>query len=110
MLENWDEGGYKVTDSPNPRGEIVIGGDNVSAGYYKFPDKTNEDFFEKDGKRWFKTGDIGEVHPDGVIKIIGKFESFKLTTYSIPKGEFFNRFIKIFIDRSKKRPSETAIR
>jgi len=37
------------------------------------PAKTDEDFFEGDGKRWFKTGDIGEVHDDGVVTIIGKF-------------------------------------
>lgn len=36
------------------------------------PAKTDEDFFEADGKRWFKTGDIGEVHDDGVVTIIGK--------------------------------------
>ncbi|KAJ8674122.1 hypothetical protein QAD02_005384 [Eretmocerus hayati] len=71
-LENWEEAGYRVTDTPNPRGEILIGGDNISAGYYKLPDKTREDFFEKDGKRWFRTGDIGEVYPDGVIKIIDR--------------------------------------
>ena len=72
MLENWEEGGYRVSDKPNPRGEIVIGGENISAGYYKLPHKTEEDFFQRDGKRWFRTGDIGEVHPDGSIKIIGK--------------------------------------
>lgn len=42
-------------------------------GYYKLPSKTAEEFFEEDGKRWFKTGDIGEMHPDGVLKIIGNF-------------------------------------
>lgn len=42
-------------------------------GYYKLPSKTSEDFFEEDGKRWFKTGDIGEMHPDGVLKIIGNY-------------------------------------
>ena len=51
----------------------MSGGDNVSPGYYKLPDKTKEDFFVEDGKRWFRTGDIGEYHPDGVIKIIGKW-------------------------------------
>ncbi|XP_050309994.1 long-chain-fatty-acid--CoA ligase 4 isoform X6 [Anthonomus grandis grandis] len=69
---NWEEGGYRVTDKPHPRGEILVGGDNVSAGYYKLPDKTNEEFLEEDGKRWFKTGDIGEVHDDGVVTIIDR--------------------------------------
>ena len=30
-LVNWEEGGYRVTDS-RPRGEIVIGGENVAVG------------------------------------------------------------------------------
>lgn len=70
-LENWEEAGYRVKDHPHPRGEIVIGGDIVSAGYYKLPDKTKEDFFQEDGRQWFRTGDIGEFHADGSIKIIG---------------------------------------
>lgn len=71
-LENWEEAGYRVTDSPHSRGEIVIGGDNVSSGYYKLPEKTKEDFFQEDGRQWFRTGDIGEFHPDGSIKIIDR--------------------------------------
>lgn len=72
-LVNWEEGNYRVTDRPYPRGEVILGGDNISAGYYKLPDKTNDDFFEADGKRWFKTGDICEIHQDGVVKIIGEY-------------------------------------
>lgn len=49
-------------------------GDSVSEGYYKLSGKTNEDFTNDSGKRWFKTGDIGEVHPDGCIKIIGNHQ------------------------------------
>ncbi|XP_012261284.2 fatty acid CoA ligase Acsl3 isoform X2 [Athalia rosae] len=71
-LVNWEEAGYRVTDKPFPRGEILIGGDNVSAGYYKLKDKSREDFFEEAGKQWFKTGDIGEVQHDGCIKIIDR--------------------------------------
>ncbi|XP_030754565.1 long-chain-fatty-acid--CoA ligase 3 isoform X2 [Sitophilus oryzae] len=71
-IVNWEEGNYRVTDKPYPRGEIIIGGDNVSAGYYKLPGKTEEDFYDADGKRWFKTGDVGEVHDDGVVKIIDR--------------------------------------
>lgn len=55
------------------KGEVLVGGECVSMGYYKLPSKTAEEFFEEDGKRWFKTGDIGEMHPDGVLKIIGMF-------------------------------------
>jgi long-chain acyl-CoA synthetase len=71
-LESWEEGGYRVTDSPYPRGEVLIGGDNVSMGYFKLPEATKEEFTEKDGRRWFKTGDIAEVHADGVFKIIDR--------------------------------------
>ena len=31
-LVNWDEGNYKVTDKPRPRGEIIIGGNSIAAG------------------------------------------------------------------------------
>lgn len=60
-----------MSDKPFPRGEIIFGGANVVVGYYKNPEKTAEDFFEKDGMRWFCTGDIGEFQADGCLKIIG---------------------------------------
>lgn len=72
-LVSWEEGNYRVTDKPHPRGEIILGGENISVGYYKNPEKTKEDFYVEDGKRWFKTGDICEIHEDGVVKIIGEF-------------------------------------
>lgn len=50
---------------------MSLGGENIAVGYYKNPQKTNEDFLEMDGRRWFRTGDIGEMDPDGVLKIIG---------------------------------------
>ena len=53
------------------QGEIVIGGDCVAEGYYKNPEKTKEEFIDAEGRRWFKSGDIGELHHDGCIKIIG---------------------------------------
>jgi len=84
-LVSWEEGGYTVTDKPFPRGEIILGGDNIALGYYKMPD--HDDFFEDDGRRWIRTGDIGEVHHDGVFKIIGKLSCndclFSLKTFAL---------------------------
>lgn len=80
-LEDWAEGGYLVTDKPNPRGEIVVGGPMVSRGYFQSPEKTDEVFFERDGMRWFKTGDIGEVDETGVLRVIDrKVDLIKLNT------------------------------
>ncbi|RXN22963.1 long-chain-fatty-acid-- ligase 3-like protein [Labeo rohita] len=67
------ECGYFSTDKPNPRGEILIGGPNVTMGYYKNEQKNREDFFvDANSQRWFCTGDIGEFHPDGCLKIIDR--------------------------------------
>ncbi|XP_030066789.1 long-chain-fatty-acid--CoA ligase 4 isoform X2 [Microcaecilia unicolor] len=72
-LRDWQEGGYTTVDKPNPRGEIVIGGPNVSMGYFKDDEKTREDFSVDDnGQRWFCTGDIGEFHSDGCLQIIDR--------------------------------------
>ena len=71
-LVDWEEGNYKVTDRPNPRGEIVLGGDTISKGYFQMPEKTQEDFFEEDGTRWFRTGDVGEFDKNGKLKIVDR--------------------------------------
>ena len=68
-LVNWEEGNYTVNDYPNPRGEIHVGGDNVAAGYYKQPEKTKTDFYQENGKWWFRTGDIGEFTPKGALMV-----------------------------------------
>ena len=58
-LENWEEGGYRVDDQPNARGEIIIGSDMVTDGYYKNEEATAEAYFEENGTRWWRSGDIG---------------------------------------------------
>ncbi|MDX2224465.1 MAG: AMP-binding protein [Rhodospirillaceae bacterium] len=50
-------------------GEIEINGPNVFTGYWRKPDKTAEDF-TADG--YFKTGDIGQLEPDGMVAIVGR--------------------------------------
>lgn len=86
------KGGYHSTDKPTPRGEILIGGPNVTMGYYKNETKNREDFFvDKNGQRWFYTGDIGELHPDGCLKIIGEqhTHALKCTLFSGNTHSYF---------------------
>ncbi|KAL2339789.1 hypothetical protein Fmac_007729 [Flemingia macrophylla] len=72
-LIDWPEGGYSTNDSPMPRGEIVIGGPNVTLGYFKNEEKTEESYkVDERGMRWFYTGDIGKFHKDGCLEIIDR--------------------------------------
>ena len=47
------------------QGEIVVHGPEVFEGYWNRPDATQAAFFERDGKRFFRTGDLGHVDADG---------------------------------------------
>eukprot|EP01018_Ginkgo_biloba_P013430 Gb_03324 [translate_table: standard] len=72
-LVDWAESGYLTSDSPMPRGEIVIGGPNVTLGYFKNKTLTDEVYkVDERGMRWFYTGDIGRLHPDGCLEIIDR--------------------------------------
>ncbi|KDO50967.1 hypothetical protein CISIN_1g004568mg [Citrus sinensis] len=86
-LVSWDEGGYKTSDKPMPRGEIVVGGFNVTAGYFNNPGKTSEVYkVDERGMCWFYTGDIGQVYPDGCLEIIDR----KKDIVKLQHGEYIS--------------------
>jgi len=97
QLKDWEEGGYRTADKDNAeigcaRGEICIGGPTVSMGYLvdaENPDpavvaKNKEEYFEENGIRWFRTGDIGAVSANGTIKIIDR----KKDLVKLQQGEY----------------------
>ncbi|KAK9517786.1 hypothetical protein VZT92_023130 [Zoarces viviparus] len=71
-LRDWAEGGYTSRDKPNPRGEILIGGPNVTMGYYKQESHDQDFFVDIKGQRWFCTGDVGEIYADGCLQIVDR--------------------------------------
>ncbi|MGE4239296.1 long-chain fatty acid--CoA ligase [Ramlibacter sp.] len=50
---------------PGEQGEIVMSGPMVFDGYWKRPEATEAAFFMRDGKRYFRSGDLGRVDEDG---------------------------------------------
>ncbi|MBE7370097.1 long-chain fatty acid--CoA ligase [Ramlibacter pallidus] len=50
---------------PGESGEILIHGPMVFDGYWKRPDATAEAFVMLDGKRFFRSGDLGRMDEDG---------------------------------------------
>lgn len=72
-LVDWNEGDYRITDKPHPRGEVWIGGESICMGYYNMPEKTAEDFHVINGIRYFATGDVGEMNlTTGTLKLIDR--------------------------------------
>ncbi|PIT75428.1 long-chain fatty acid--CoA ligase [Limnohabitans sp. B9-3] len=55
-------------------GEIVIHGPEVFNGYWKRPDATAAAFFELEGKRFFRSGDLGRVDEDGYFFITDRLK------------------------------------
>ena len=55
-------------------GEISISGPNVTPGYEGNPEANEKNFFEAEGKRWFRTGDQGAFDEDGYLALTGRLK------------------------------------
>lgn len=96
-LADWTEGNYLNSDKDKPeigmrRGEILIGGPCVSPGYFINPRQPNaelqrknkEDWIDVQGERFFRTGDVGQILPNGTLQIIDR----KKDLWKGPNGEY----------------------
>ena len=76
------------------KGEIVIKGENVMAGYWKNPESTADTV--RDG--WLYTGDMGYMGKDNFLYVLGRFKSLLISSdgekYS-PEG-----MEEAFVDKS----------
>lgn len=74
---------YLVTDSPYPRGELLMRGTSVFKEYYKSPEETAKAILP-DG--FFRTGDIAEIDNMGRIKIIDRLKN----VLKLAQGEYIS--------------------
>ncbi|QJC56983.1 Long-chain-fatty-acid--CoA ligase [Polaromonas vacuolata] len=56
------------------QGEIIMSGPQIFQGYWKRPDATAAAFIELDGKRFFRSGDLGRVDEDGYFFITDRLK------------------------------------
>ena len=71
---------YLSSDKPNPRGEVCFWGPSIMKGYFKEPEKTAEAFHGE----WLCSGDVGEVFPNGALKIIDRAKNI----FKLSQGEY----------------------
>ncbi|MCB1021366.1 MAG: AMP-binding protein, partial [Acidobacteria bacterium] len=67
-------------------GELWIGGEGVTAGYFRRPELTAERFVE--GGKFYRTGDLVRILPDATIEFLGRIDNqVKIRGHRIELGE-----------------------
>ncbi|OMJ19389.1 Fatty acyl-CoA synthetase A, partial [Smittium culicis] len=74
---------YLSSDSPCPRGELLMRSPTVFSGYLKNVEATEETLIED---RWLASGDIAQFNEDGSVSIIDR----KKSLFKLSQGEYIS--------------------
>lgn len=92
---------------PGSDGEICVRGSNVFLGYLGNP---RSPFLEIQGKRWYRTGDLGHLESDGTLILSGRLKRFvKIGGELISLGAIEEHLVKQLIQNGRISPDIPAI-
>ncbi|MFE0918959.1 amino acid adenylation domain-containing protein [Streptomyces nigra] len=74
--------------APGEAGELLIGGTGLTPGYLGEPALTAAAFVERDGRRWYRSGDRVRRTADGVLAFLGRLDDqVKIHGHRVEPGE-----------------------
>lgn len=74
--------------APGEAGELLIAGVGLTPGYLGEPQLTAQAFVERDGRRWYRSGDRVRRSPDGVLEFLGRLDDqVKVRGHRVELGE-----------------------
>ncbi|MFE7274090.1 amino acid adenylation domain-containing protein [Streptomyces sp. NPDC057623] len=74
--------------APGAAGELLIAGTGLTPGYLGEPRLTSEVFVERDGRRWYRSGDRVRQSADGVLEFLGRLDDqVKVRGHRVEPGE-----------------------
>ncbi|MDO0917705.1 amino acid adenylation domain-containing protein [Streptomyces sp. DT2A-34] len=74
--------------APGESGELLIAGTGLTPGYLGEPQLTAEAFVERDGRRWYRSGDRVRRTADGVLEFLGRLDDqVKVRGHRVEPGE-----------------------
>ena len=72
-------------------GEMLVSSPWVSRGYHRDPARTAASWIERDGRTWYRSGDIGQLRADGQLTVLGRRDSqIKHRGYRMELGDVEN--------------------
>ena len=72
--ENAENGENGTPLAEGPSGELCLCGPQLTPGYWNNPEKNAECFFEVEGTRFYRTGDLAERDADGDLHFCGRVD------------------------------------
>ncbi|MVP01953.1 amino acid adenylation domain-containing protein [Paenibacillus lutrae] len=84
------------TLGPDEEGELLIGGTHVMRGYWNRPELTASRTVTIDGIRYYKSGDVARIDPQGICHYLGRRDDeVKVFGYRINLNEVRNALISV---------------